>query len=146
MKKIKLNSLDLRRLKEVCKIIEIRLDNSVNIIDEMGGPDNFYIRIDTSNNTAIPCNDDKNLSLMEKFTTANYAGIYGAYIECRSFEGCFSICSVDDNQDWNLDFHGSELQYSSGDITDDQKEKIIEIINPESLYHLANEVLDMLKS
>ncbi len=142
METLKLNSLDLSSLKDVCKIIKIRLDNSVNIIDEMGGPDYFYIKIDTTNNTAIPLSDDANLSLMEKYTRANYAGIYEAYIECGSFEGCFSIYSADDNHDWNLDFQGSELQDESGDLNENQKEKIVEIINPKSLYLLANEVLE----
>jgi hypothetical protein len=145
MNKIELNSVDLTNLIDVCKLIEIRLDNSGNIIDEMGGPDHFYIRIDTSNNSAIPCNNDKNSSLMEQYTNANYAGIYESYIEWQSFEGGYSVYPIDENQDWNLEFQGSSLEDESGKITEDNKNKIIESINPRSLYKIANEVLQACK-
>ena len=141
MKEIKLDSLDLSVLKDFCKLIEIRLDNSVNVIDEMGGPDYFYIRVNTSKNTAIPYNEDSNLSLMEQFTNADYAGIYETYIEHQSFLGIYSIASVDDNQEWSLDFHGGDLENEEGEINENDKNKIVEVFNPESLYKLANEVL-----
>jgi hypothetical protein len=141
MNKIELKSVDLTNLKDVCKLIEIRLANSGNIIDEMDGPEDFYVRVDTSKNMAIPYNDDKDLSLMEQFTNADYAGIYETYIEWQSFEGMYSIYPIDENQDWNLEFHGSSLEDESGEITEDNKNKIMEVINPKSLYKLANEVL-----
>jgi len=142
MNNIKLKSVDLSNLRDSVKIIEIKLDNSVNIIDEMGGPDYFYIRIDISNNTIIPTNDDKNLSLLEQFTNANYAGIYDTYIEFSSFEGCYSIYSIGEENEWNLDFHGSELEDESGNINENLKEKILDTINPSSLFEIANEVLN----
>jgi hypothetical protein len=141
MNKIELKSVDLTNLKDVCKLIEIGLANSGNIIDEMEGPEYFYVRVDTSKNMAIPYNDDKDLSLMEQFTNADYAGIYETYIEWQSFEGMYSIYPIDENQDWNLEFHGSSLEDESGEITEDNKDKIMEVINPKSLYKLANEVL-----
>jgi hypothetical protein len=145
MNKIELNSVDLTNLIDVCKLIEIRLDNSGNIIDEMGGPEYFYVRVDTSKNMAIPYNDDKDLSFMEQYTNANYAGIYESYIEWQSFEGGYSVYPIDENQDWNLEFQGSSLEDESGKITEDNKNKIIESINPRSLYKIANEVLQSCK-
>lgn len=141
MKEIKLLSLDLSMLKNLCKQIEIRLDDSANVIDEMGGPDYFYIRVDTEKNIAIPYNDDSDLTLMEQFTNANYAGIYETYIEWQSFDGMYNISSIDDKQEWSLDFHGGDLEDESGEINESDKNKIMEVINPKSLYKLANEVL-----
>jgi hypothetical protein len=117
------------------------LDNSANVIDEMGGPDYFFIRVDTSENMAIPCNDNKELSLMEQFTNADYAGIYETYIEWQSFEGMYSISSIDDKREWSLDFHGGSLEDESGEINESDIDKITEVINPKSLFKLANEVL-----
>ena len=145
MNKIEIKSVDLTNLIDVCKLIEIRLDNSGNIIDEMGGPEYFYVRVDTSKNMAIPYNDDKDLSFMEQYTNANYAGIYETYIEWQSFEGGYSVYPIDENQDWNLEFQGSSLEDESGKITEDNKYKIIETINPKSLYKIANEVLQACK-
>jgi len=145
MKEIKLDSIDLSVLKDFFKLIEIRLDNSVNVINEMGGPDYFYIRVDTSKNTAIPCKEDSDLSLMEQFTNADYAGIYEAYIENQSFLGMYSIASLDDNQEWCLDFQEGYLYNEEGEINENDKNKIVEVINPKSLYKLANEVLQACK-
>jgi hypothetical protein len=107
----------------------------------MDGPEYFYVRVDTSKNMAIPYNDDKDLSLMEQYTNADYAGIYETYIEWQSFEGGYSVYPIDENQDWNLEFQGSSLEDESGEITEENKNKIMEVINPKSLYKLANEVL-----
>jgi hypothetical protein len=141
MNKIELKSVDLTNLIDICKIIEIRLANSGNIIDEMGGPEYFNIRINILQNAAIPIIKDENLSLLEQFTEANYAGIYESYIEWKSFEGSFSIYPIGDNLDWNLAFQGSYLEEEEGDFTEIDKNKIIESINPKSLYKIANEVL-----
>lgn len=142
MKNIELKSVDLTTLKNLCEIIQIRFDNSNNIIQEMGGPDDFYIRVDTSKNSAIPFNENKDLSTMEQFTNANYAGIYGSYIEAQSFEGCFDIYPIDEKQNWNLNFHGGFLENESGDISEENKSKIIQYLGPIEVYNLANEVLE----
>lgn len=145
MKNLKLTSVDFSGLKGLSKLIDLTIENSENVIEEMGGPDVFCIRIDISNNAAIPINEDENLSLIEKFTTANYAGIYEGYVKKESYDGVFSISSADEDQDWNFDFHGTSLEDYSGDINEKLKDGIIGTINPKSLYKLAIEVLQYCK-
>jgi hypothetical protein len=139
MKSIRLQSVDLSSLKDHFQFIRIRLNNSVDIIDEFDGPENFYIKLDTIHNTAVPINDNEDISLLEQYTDATYAGIYESYIEWGSFEGMFSISS--ENDEWNLDFHGSSLEDEYGDISEEEKNAVIELLNPKAIFLIAEEVL-----
>lgn len=145
---IEIRSVDLTSLKDVCKLIKIELDNSVDIIDKLGGPDTFFLVIDTARNAAIPYNHDKNLPLIEQFTNANYAEIYEWYVELESFEGTFSISAADNIQKWCFDFVGDSLLDEStelDELTGSNLKKITEIINPQSMFQLAYEILENLK-
>ena len=141
MKNIKLTTVDLKALVKVADKITIRLDNSTNIIDEMNGPEFFYINLNVVNNTIEPVNDKDELSLLEQYTNADYAGIYETYIEWKSFEGMYSISSADNKNKWSLSFQGSEKMDESGELREEERKLIIEILNPKSIYLIADEVL-----
>jgi len=138
---IEIKTIDLTSLKSVAETINIQLDNSVNVIDEMNGPEYFYIQLDVVKNAAMPINTDETLSLLEQYTKADYAGIYETYIEWKSFEGMFCISSGDANRNWSLSFHGSEKQDETGDLKEEEKKLIAEILHPKSIYFIADEVL-----
>ncbi len=142
---IKLGSVNLSDLQDVSFILTISFANSVDLIDEAGAPENFYIRINTALNSAIRINEDDSLSLLEQYTDASSAGIYESYIEFKSFEGLYSISSNDENSDWSLDFHGNSLEDEYGEISEEQVEKIMEFLNPKSIFKIASEVLSACK-
>lgn len=141
MKNLKLNSIDVSALKSIVDKIILRLDNSVNIIDEMGGPESFYIHLDTLNNAIVPIKTDQGLSQLEQYTNADYAGIYETYIEGKSFNGMYSISSEDEARNWSLSFHGSSKEDETGDLKEDERKLITETLNPKSIFLIADEVL-----
>jgi len=138
---IEIKTIDLSPLKRIAQKISLQLDNSVNVIDEMNGPEYFYIQLDVVKNAAMPINTDETLSLLEQYTKADYAGIYETYIEWKSYEGMFCISSGDANRNWSLSFHGSEKQDETGDLKEEEKKLIAEILHPKSIYLITDEVL-----
>jgi hypothetical protein len=107
----------------------------------MGGPESFYIHLDTLNNAIVPIKSDETLSQLEQFTNADYAGIYETYIEGKSFNGMYSISSEEEVRNWSMSFHGSEKEYETGDLKDDERKLITETLNPKSIFLIADEVL-----
>jgi hypothetical protein len=106
----------------------------------MGAPDSFYIKIDILKNSAIPINNFRMHTLLKQYTDAEYAGIYGPYAQNQSFDGMYTI-STCDGGDWSLDLHGSDLESQSGKISDAHIEKILELLNPESIFIIIDKVL-----
>ena len=143
MNEIKLNSVDLSKLIGLAEKISICYTNSYYFVDNMGGEDYFYIRINPETNCAEIVNSEEGLSNLEIFTNTKYAGIDQYYIDKKSFEGMFSIHSWDDNRDWTLEFHGDNLlnEDEIGDIDEKEKMIILESLSPKSVYLIAEEVL-----
>ena len=141
MDKIKITSVDFSGLQSVSKLIQIRLDNSINIVEEMNGPEYFVVQIDTATNVAVPIKQGKGLSKLEQYTDAQYAGLYGTFIELEEILGHFVISSLDEGQDWKLFFHNTSLEDEMGDISEQDFEMIRELLNPKAVFAIVDEVL-----
>ncbi len=144
MEKIQIKSIQLSKISHISETITIRYDNSVNIIDEMGGEDFFYIELNTKENCAIKIKSDPELSLSMQFLLADYAGIYSTYVELKSFEGIFGISGTSANGDWSMEFHGQYLEESEN-IGDEDASLIEEVLNPMAVFEIANEVLNAVR-
>ena len=132
---------DLSGLQNVSKLIEIRLDNSINIVEEMDGPENFVVQIDTAANVAVPKKKGKGLSKLEQDTGAKYAGLYETFIELEEILGHFDISSLDEDKDWKLFFHNTSLEDEMGDISEEDIDAIKDVLNPKAIYAIVDEVL-----
>ena len=79
----------------------------------------------------------KDTNQHEIYTNSKFSEIYYTYVEWESFEGCFSVTSIDGS--WECYFHGG-LEEKIGELSD-KNQKIIESeITPQTLYFFLQEL------
>lgn len=142
---MKIKSLDFRELLSVAKKIMICLENSLDVVENMGGEQNFYILLDTNSNSAIIINENPGIILLESYTKSKVVGLDEYYIKDESYDGIYEIFSYDDeSREWIMEFHGDELLNDEEitDISESEKILITKILNPKSIYLIIQEVVN----
>jgi hypothetical protein len=144
MEKIQLKSVQLNNLSGLSEVITIKYDNSINIIEEMGGEDYFYIKVNTKQNCALKINNDPKFSLSKQFLLAEKAGIYSSYIELESFEGIFEVSADITDGKWSIEFQCGDVE-SSENIEESDINLIEKVLTPKVAFLIADEVLSALR-
>jgi len=138
---VKLEAVHLEVLAKFGDKIKLRLANSNSAWEELGGEENYEILLDTLSNEFVKVNSENGLSLLMQYTNSKAVGIPEAYYEWKSFKGQFEIRSGDDDKNWSISCHGSDIEDCSEDLTDEDMWAITDVFTPEIIYKIAVEII-----
>jgi hypothetical protein len=138
---IKLKSCNLKKLAGLSPVILLEVTNSDFAWEEKGGEENYEIRIYTSTNEVHEVKPNSEKSRLYQFTGSEAVGIPDAYADWKSFEGLFRVRSAEDDKNWYVSFHGSSIEDSSDDISEDDIQLVGEVLSPKVVFAIIEEVL-----
>jgi hypothetical protein len=138
---MKLKSCNLQQLASLAAVIKLKIANSDVAWEEQGGNENYEIQINTSTNEVSKVKPNSKESKLYQYTGSKAVGIPEAYVDWQSFEGMFDVRSAEDDKKWYVSYHGSSVEDSSDDLSEEDIELVSEVLSPKVVFAIIEEVL-----
>ena len=144
---MKITSISLEALSAIAQKISIGLENAAELVDTIDAAETYAIHLDVSSNALLAApipvweSPDDPRSELKRWTGEDPVALPQSFVDARTYMGLYDITLETEEESIELSFHGDALQDMDGDLSDSDIEKIKNVLNPESIFQLASEVI-----